>query len=66
MTHHLLLWSKHMYENLSEFDKALAKFADKAGVLAGLEITNKITEDEAFENIKALYKELKKIKKSTN
>jgi hypothetical protein len=55
-----------MYENLSEFDKALAKFADKAGVLAGLEITNKITEDEAFENIKALYKELKKIKKSTN
>ena len=55
-----------MYENLNEFDKALANFADRVGVLAGLEITDKMSEDEAYENIKTLYKELKKIKKSMN
>lgn len=52
-----------MYENLSEYEKALAYFGDRAGIIASMEISNKITEEEAFQKIKDLYKELKQIRK---
>jgi hypothetical protein len=52
-----------MYENLSEFERALARFGDKVGLIAGLEISDKISPEDAYQEIKALYKELKSLRK---
>jgi len=52
-----------VYEQLSEFERALARFGDKVALIAGLEITNKITPEQAYQEIKDLYKELKKLRK---
>jgi hypothetical protein len=54
-----------MYENLSDFDQALANFGDRAGLIAGLEISGKISPEDAFQKIKELYKELKQLKKAS-
>lgn len=55
-----------MYENLSNFDRCLANFGDKVGVIAGLEISGKILPEDAFQKIKELYKELKQLKKEAS
>jgi len=52
-----------MYETLTEFERALARFGDKVGLIAGLEIADKITPEDAYQQIKVLYKELKKLRK---
>jgi len=52
-----------MYETLTEFERALARFGDKVGLIAGLEIANKISPEDAYQQIKELYKELKKLRK---
>jgi hypothetical protein len=52
-----------MYENLSQYERALARFGDKCALIAGLEITNKITPEQAYQEIKELYKDLKKLRK---
>jgi hypothetical protein len=52
-----------MYEDLSEFERALARFGDKVALIAGLEITNKISPEQAYQEIKTLYKELKSLRK---
>jgi hypothetical protein len=52
-----------MYENLSAYERALARFGDKCALIAGLEITNKITPEQAYQEIKELYKDLKKLRK---
>lgn len=52
-----------VYETLTEFERALARFGDKVGLIAGLEINNKISAEEAYGQIKILYKELKKLHK---
>ena len=52
-----------MYETLTEFERTLARFGDKVGLIAGLEISDKITPEEAYQQIKELYKELKKLRK---
>jgi hypothetical protein len=52
-----------MYENLSPYEKALANFGDSASIIASLEISNKITPEEAHQRIKELYKELKDLRK---
>ena len=54
-----------MYEDLTKFDKCLAKFGDKVSLLSGLEISNKISPDDAYLEIKKLYKELKKLYKKS-
>ena len=51
------------YTNLSEYEKALANFGDRVGIIAGLEITDKISEEQAFQQVKDLYKELKQLRK---
>lgn len=51
------------YEHLTEFERALARFGDKCGLIASLEINDKITPEEAYQQIKKLYKELKKLHK---
>ena len=52
-----------VYENLTDFERALARFGDKVGLIAGMEVSNKITPEQAYQEIKDLYKELKKLRK---
>ena len=52
-----------MYEDLSIFERALARFGDKVGLIAGLEIADKISPEDAYQQIKELYKELKNLRK---
>lgn len=52
-----------MYESLTEFERTLARFGDKVGLIAGLEITDKISPEDAYQQIKELYRELKALRK---
>jgi hypothetical protein len=52
-----------MYENLSHFERALARFGDKVALIAGLEVSDKISPEEAYQQIKELYKELKLLRR---
>jgi len=52
-----------MYETLTEFERALARFGDKVALIAGLEVSDKISPEQAYQEIKELYKELKKLRK---
>ena len=52
-----------MYETLTEFERALARFGDKVGLIAGLEISDKMSPEDAYQEIKELYRELKKLRK---
>jgi hypothetical protein len=52
-----------MYNDLTEFERALARFGDKVALIAGLEISDKISPEEAYQQIKDLYKELKTLRK---
>lgn len=52
-----------MYENLSAYERALARFGDKCALIAGLEIADKISPEDAYQQIKELYKELKRLRK---
>jgi len=52
-----------MYESLTEFERALARFGDKVQVIVGLEISDKLSPEEAYQEIKDMTKELKKLRK---
>jgi hypothetical protein len=52
-----------MYEDLTAFERALARFGDKVGLIAGMELSDKITPEQAYQEIKELYKELKTLRK---
>ena len=52
-----------MYEDLTQYERALARFGDKCALIAGLEITDKITPEQAYQEIKELYRDLKKLRK---
>ncbi len=52
-----------MYETLTEFERALARFGDKVALIAGLEVSDKISPEDAYQQIKELYRELKKLRK---
>jgi predicted component of type VI protein secretion system len=52
-----------MYNDLTEFERALARFGDKVGLIAGLEIADKISPEDAYQQIKELYGELKSLRK---
>lgn len=52
-----------MYDELSVFERTLARFGDKVGLIASLEISDKISPEEAYQQIKILYKELKFLRK---
>ena len=52
-----------MYETLTEFERALARFGDKVGLFAGMEVSDKISPEEAYQMIKEEYKELKSLRK---
>jgi hypothetical protein len=52
-----------VYEHLSAYERALARFGDACSLIAGLEISGKITPEQAYQEIKNSYKELKKLRK---
>ena len=52
-----------VYENLTAYERALARFGDSCALIAGMEITGKITPEQAYQEIKLPYKELKKLRK---
>ena len=48
-----------VYEDLSIFERTLARFGDKVSLIAGLELSGKLSPEDAYQQIKVLYKELK-------
>lgn len=52
-----------MYETLTEFERALARFGDKVQYIVGLEISDKMSPEVAYQEIKDMMKELKKLRK---
>ena len=52
-----------MYEELTVFERALARFGDKVQYIVGLEISNKMSPELAYQEIKDMMKELKKLRK---
>ena len=52
-----------MYETLTEFERALARFGDKVQYIVGLEITDRMSPEVAYQEIKEMMKELKKLRK---
>ena len=52
-----------MYDELTVFERALARFGDKCGILASLEIAGKISPEDAYQQIRTYYKELKTLRK---
>ncbi len=52
------------FYNLNKFEKELGKFSDKVDILVGLEMGGKISPEEAYQQIKDMYKELKKLRKA--
>ena len=53
-----------MYNDLTDFEKKLAQFADRVDIIVGLEIGDKLTPEEAYQQIKGLMKDLKKSRKA--
>jgi hypothetical protein len=51
------------YNDLTEFERELARFGDKVQLIVGLEIGDKISPEEAYQQIKGMMKELKKLRK---
>jgi hypothetical protein len=52
-----------MYEDLTEFEKALAHFGTRVDIIVALEIGDKIDAEIAYKQIKEELKELKRIRK---
>ena len=52
-----------MYEDLNDFEKALAHFGTRVDMICAMEMGGKIDAETAYQNIKVELKELKKIRK---
>ena len=52
-----------MYEELTAFERALARFGDKVQYVVGLEVSDKMSPEVAYQEIKEMMKELKKLRK---
>lgn len=52
-----------MYEDLTAFERALARFGDKVQYVIGLEITDRMSPETAYQEIKEMMKEPKKLRK---
>ena len=52
-----------MYKDLTPYERTLARFGDKCALIAGLEISDKISPEEAYQQIKREFKELKRLRK---
>lgn len=63
MSMNTILRKTTMYEDLTAFERALARFGDKVQYIVGLEISNKMTPEMAYQEIKEMMKELKRLRK---
>ncbi len=52
-----------VYDSLTEFERELARFGDKVQLIVGLEIGDKMSPEDAYQQIKGMMKDLKKIRK---
>ena len=52
-----------MYEELDDFEKALAHFGTRVDIIVALEMGGKLDSDAAYKNIKMELKELKRVRK---
>ena len=52
-----------MYNDLTDFEKALAHFGTRVDIICALEMGNKISAESAYKEIKAELRELKKARK---
>lgn len=52
-----------MYDDLSPYEVALANFGDRVAIIAGLEISGKLSPEDAHQQVKSLYQELKSLRK---
>lgn len=52
-----------MYKDLTPYEKALANFGDSVSIIAGLEVSGKISPEEAYQRIKEKYKQIKEFRK---
>lgn len=53
-----------VYENMNDFERGLRDFGTRVDVICAMEMAGKISEEDAYQEIKALCKELKQIRKS--
>ena len=53
----------NFYDRLSPFQCAMASFSHEISIVAALEVSGKISEEDAYKRIRALYKKLKKNRK---
>lgn len=52
-----------MYEELNDFERALAHFGTRVELICAMELGSKIDAETAYQNIKMELKELKKVRK---
>jgi hypothetical protein len=52
-----------VYDNLTAYERSLARFGDKCALIAGLEISEKLSPEDAYQQIRILFKDLKKLRK---
>ena len=52
-----------VYEELTAFERALARFGDKVQYIVGLEINDKMSPEDAYQEIKSMMKDLKRLRK---
>jgi len=53
-----------VYETMNELEKGLRDFGTRVDVICAMEMAGKISEEDAYQEIKSLCKELKQIRKS--
>ena len=53
-----------VYENMNELERGLRDFGTRVDVIWAMEMAGKISEEDAYQEIKSLCKELKQIRKS--
>jgi hypothetical protein len=52
-----------MYENQTEFEKELIHFGNRVNLIIGFEMAGRMNADDAYKEIKEMYKDLKKLRK---
>tara|TARA_Y100000015_G_scaffold11339_1_gene10814 strand:- start:790 stop:963 length:174 start_codon:yes stop_codon:yes gene_type:complete len=55
-----------MYEELDTFERALQHFGTRVEVISAMEISKRISSEDAYQMIKSELKELKKVRKAEN
>lgn len=54
-----------MYEDLDTFERALQHFGTRVDVIIAMEMSDKISSETAYQNIKMELKDLKKVRKKS-